>query len=56
MESGFQKATRLRAVRASAQTILRSRRPHARTENFMRENRETSPLSASSRRTGGRTR
>ena len=56
MASGFQKATWLRATNASAQTILRSRRPQACTENFMRENRETSWPPAGSRRAGGRTR
>ena len=56
MASGYQKATRLGAIYASTQTILRSRRPHARTGNFMRENRETSPSPAALGRAGGRTR
>ena|SRR6478735_6334441 len=56
MASGVQKAIRRRANHASAQPILRSRRPQACTENFMRENRETSSMPESSRRAGGRTR
>jgi hypothetical protein len=56
MVSDCQKATRLRATDASTQTILRSRRPQACTENFMRENRETSSTPVGSKRAGGRTR
>ena len=40
MVSDYQKATRWRTTNASARAVLRSRRPHARIENFMRENRE----------------
>src|ERR1700757_1091663 len=56
MASGLQKATRLHAINASAQPILRSRRPQACIENFMRENRETSSPPAGNRWAGGRTR
>src|ERR1700683_508737 len=56
MASGDQKATRRRAKNASTSTILRSRTPQACTENFMRENRETSSSPVSRRRAGGRTR
>jgi hypothetical protein len=41
MVSDYQKAKRGRAPDASAPTVLRSRRPHARRVNFMHENRET---------------
>jgi hypothetical protein len=49
MVSSCQKATRLRTIDASARPVPRSRRPHACTENFMRENREalSSPAAVS---------
>ena len=56
MRSDVQKATRMYAIDASVQTVLRSRRPQACREDFMRENRETPLPPVAVRRAGGRTR